>query len=99
MKQTEIEQLLPGVFQRTVVPSGVLATLLEVMETLHAPAEEVLRELDAYFDPRRTANRFVPFLAGWADLDTLLSESSVSEPDAPTFPTGLGRLRELVADA
>ena len=99
MKQTEIEMFLPGVFQRTVVPGGVLATLLEVMEALHAPAEDVLRELDAYFDPRRSANRFVPFLAGWSDLDTLLSDSSVSELDAPTFPTGLGRLRELIADA
>jgi phage tail-like protein len=99
MKQTEIEQLLPNVYHRTLVPGGVLDTLLNVMEVLHEPSEEVLTELDAFLDPRRTPDRFVPFLASWVDLDELLSESAASLTGPPTFPTGLGRLRELIATA
>jgi phage tail-like protein len=84
MKSAEILRLLPGVFQRTARPSCPLAALLGVMEALHAPSEEVLRNLDALFDPRRAPDRFVPFLASWVDLDLPVT-------------TGLGRLRELTA--
>jgi phage tail-like protein len=99
MKRTEIEHLLPGVFHRTLYAGSLLETLLEVMEVLHAPAEDVLRELDSFFDPRRAPYRFVPYLAGWVDLDKLLSAGPVSEFSPASFPTGLGRLRELVATA
>jgi phage tail-like protein len=101
MKWNEIKGLLPEVFQRTVQPASPLLALLQVMETLHAPPEDVLEHLDAYFDPYRTPDRFVPFLARWVDLERLL----VDAPDAytpnslPAFPSGLGRLRLLVASA
>jgi len=54
MKQTEIAQLLPSVFQRTLRKGNPLAGLLAVMEALQQPSEDVLARLDAIFDPRRT---------------------------------------------
>ena len=86
MMRNEIGRLLPGIFQRTLGEGGPLEALLDVMEGLHAPSEEALRELPSLFDPLRTPERFVPFLAGWVDLDVPVT-------------TGLGRLRELVASA
>ena len=101
MKQAEIASLLPGVFQRTAQPKSVLAALLAIMEALHTPSEAVLRDLDGFFDPYRTADHFVAFLSGWVDLERLLVESP--EERALTavspLPTGLGRLRELIAAA
>ncbi|XXF77098.1 phage tail protein [Myxococcaceae bacterium GXIMD 01537] len=86
MRSLEIQHLLPGVFQRTVEPGHPLAALLDVMEALHAPSEDVLAHLDALFDPYRAPDAFVPFLAKWVDLDLPVT-------------TGLGRMRELVAAA
>jgi phage tail-like protein len=101
MKRTEIEHMLPGIFQRTVQEGTPLFALLEVMEALPVPDEAVLEQLDAYFDPYRTPAAFVPFLAGWVDLERLLlevpEEFKASTP--PSLPGGIGRLRELVAAA
>ena len=47
-----------------------------------------MQRLDAFFDPRRTPDRFVPFLAAWLDLGRVLPVT-----------TGLSPLRELVAEA
>lgn len=102
MKRSEIEQLLPGIFQRTLRPQTPLYALLEVMEALHAPSEAVLADLDSFFDPYRTPDEFVPYLAGWVDLDRLLHEAkgyAASNAPPPPFPTGQGRLRELIAAA
>ncbi len=102
MKRTEIGQLLPVVFQRTVSPDNPLTALLEVMEMLHEPSEAALQNLDATLDPRRAPDAFVPFLARWVDLEPLFEgspqESSVERQRQP-ITTGLGRLRELVATA
>ena len=69
------------------------------METLHGPVETVLRDLDRYLDPRLAEPAFVPYLAGWVDLDWLLV-AAPSEPVATTtLASGLGTLRELVAAA
>ncbi|HYO49493.1 MAG TPA: hypothetical protein VEW94_06545 [Chloroflexia bacterium] len=101
MKQTEIRRLLPGVFQRTIYPGNPLSALLDVMEALHAPSEEVLAGLDAFFDPRRSPGDFVPMLATWVDLERLLTgdPEEVTAGTPPPFPSGTGRLRELVAAA
>lgn len=72
--------------------------LLAVMEQMHAPAEEVLASLDMAFDPRRTPDAFVPFLATWVDLASLLRDLPPSSP-IDALSTGTGRLRELVAAA
>jgi len=99
MRRPEIEVLLPGVFQRTVGDGTPLVSVLDAMEGLHAPSEDVLQQLEIYFDPRRTPDAFVPLLARWVDLDWLM----VEHPEDP-FPgdftplvTGTGRLRELIA--
>lgn len=101
MKRTEIEHMLPGIFQRTIQEGTPLFALLEVMEALPAPDEAVLEQLDAFFDPYRTPAAFVPFLAAWVDLERLLlavpEEFKASAP--PSLPSGIGRLRELVAAA
>ncbi len=101
MKQSDIANLLPGIFQRTIQPDGPLAALLGVMEVLHAPSEEVLKRVHAYFDPYETPDQFVPFLAGWVDLEQLLVQSGgqFDLQNAAPLPSGLGRLRELVAAA
>ena len=101
MKRTEIEQLLPIVFQRTVRPGNPHSALLEVMEAMHDPSEKILGRLDAIFNPRHTEDRFVPFLAQWVDLGWLFAEDANER--APTslspgaIPFGMGRLRELIA--
>jgi phage tail-like protein len=105
MKQSEIAQLLPGIFQRTLHaggPSGgPLATLLNVMEALHAPSEAVLERVHAVFDPYETPDQFVPFLAGWLDLEQLLVQSAGQQTARTASPliSGLGRLRELIMAA
>jgi phage tail-like protein len=99
MTRDEISQLLPGVFQRTLGERNPLGPLLAVMEALHAPTEAALAGLDATFDPRRTADNFVPFLARWVDLDRVFDVDAASAPNRPPISTGLGRLRELAAAA
>ncbi len=101
MKQDEIARLLPDIFRRTLRPGSPLNALLGVMEDLQAPSEEVLSQLGAFFDPYRTPDRFVTFLAGWVDLERLLIESPEERnlTAAEPLPSGIGRLRELVAAA
>jgi phage tail-like protein len=101
MKQSEIAGLLPAVFQRTLFPGHPLAGFLAVMEALHAPAEEAFAKLDVFFDPYRCPDRFVPFLADWVDLERLLIQSPEERAmtgESP-LPSGLGRLRDLIAAA
>lgn len=93
MRADRIALLLPEVYRRTIVPGTPLASLIDVMEQLHAPVETVLAELPMYFDPQRTPDRFVPFLARWVDLDRWMDEGS------DTFDSGVGRLRQVVAAA
>ena len=103
MKQSEIAQLLPAVFQRTLNKGNPLTALLEVMEVLQAPSEAVLLQLDSFFDPRRTTNEFVPYLAYWADLTRLFDDVPNPKDEFPfsrsSIASGVGRLRELVASA
>lgn len=104
MKRNEIDNLLPAVFQRTIRPGNPLAALLEVMEALHAPSEGILERLDAFFAPYRTPDRFVPYLARWVDMEWLLADGPQGFGpgfglDAPSFPSGVGRLRELITAA
>jgi phage tail-like protein len=103
MKRDDIAQLLPAIFQLTQREGNLLNGLLEVMEALQAPSEDVLQRLDSFFDPRRTTDEFVPYLAYWADLTRLFDET-LNPKDQFAFArsslaSGLGRLRELIASA
>jgi phage tail-like protein len=108
MNSAAIATLLPGIFQSALHPAmaGVvepdrrLAALLGVMETLQGPAEDVLDGLHHHVDPRQAPPRFVPYLAGWVDLDWLLL-ATPGQPSETATPlaSGMGNLRELVAAA
>ena len=101
MKHNEIEHLLPVVFRRTLRSQNPLSGLLDVMEALHQPSEDVLAQVDTTFSPFRTPDRFVPFLASWVDLDRFFAEHPAGAPGSSwslrPISTGLGRLRELIA--
>lgn len=100
MKQNEIVQLLPTIFQRTMQEGTPLFALLAGMEALSAPDEAVLERLEAFFNPYRAPDSFVPFLASWVDLEWILLEASEEFTAlTPPLPSGIGRLRELVAAA
>lgn len=105
MKRADIELLLPEIFRRTLPPvrtgTNPLDSFLDVMELLHAPDETVLAALETYFDPYRAPEMFVNYLAGWVDLDRLWIENpqEFTAKTLPAFPSGVGRLRELVAAA
>jgi phage tail-like protein len=101
VRQAEIARLLPWVFQRTLRDGEPLAAALGLMEQMHAKPEAILAEVDRYIDPRRAPDAMVPYLARWVDLVWLV----LDPPDDPVtgtvqpFPSGHGRLRELVAAA
>jgi phage tail-like protein len=101
MRRAEIEQLLPAVYQLALhpiegwglEPDERLGAVLDAMEALHDPVEQVLDGLEAWVDPRRAPDPFVPWLAGWVDLDRFGGgEVGLSAADT-------ARLRELVASA
>jgi phage tail-like protein len=99
MKATRIKRLLPYNYQEAAEASGPVATILAVMEELHAQPEAVLSQLDTYFDPYRAPDDFIPFLASWVDLEVLLDRSRSSSAGNVSFRTGTGRLRELIQAA
>lgn len=67
---------------------------------MHGASEYVLQHLDRFFDPYRTPDDFVPYLASWVDLTILLDGVRPGSPaSAASLSTGLGRLRELIAAA
>lgn len=74
--------------------------LLDVMEGLHAPSEQVLERIDTYFGPYSAPEPFVRYLAKWVDLDRYLGEE-FSDEEAINQPSSVsiepGRLRELIA--
>ncbi|MFO8091331.1 MAG: phage tail protein [Desulfatiglandaceae bacterium] len=103
MKREEIKSLLPQVFQRTLRSGSPLNALLEVMELLHAPAEEVLGQLEIYFNAYSAPDIFVPYLACWVDLDRFYPFYSDQPEDlqrsVDPISSGTGQLRELIAAA
>jgi phage tail-like protein len=109
MRRPEIERILPSVFQLALhpdrgwvlEPDTRLGAVLDAMEALHQPIEDKLDALAEFVDPRRAPEPFVPYLAGWVDLDWLVSPTpdELEGRGAAIPSTGLGHLRELVAQA
>jgi len=69
MKRSDIISLMPSIFQRSVNVDDSLSALVDTMEGLQAPAEQVLDRLETYFNPHLTSDEMVPFLGKWVDLD------------------------------
>lgn len=102
MRRQAIEALLPALFRRAVATEGgVASALLDVMESLHTRPVAILDDLDAFFDPRRTPDAFVPYLGQWVDLDRFYDTSFRSGDETRRVPisSGLGQLRELIHSA
>ena len=98
--------LLPAVYQRTLqdpkLPNRILLALLDVITELQSPDQEMLAELDTYFDRYQAPDAFVPLLACWLDLDWLYTHLP-ARLDEAALPENshleIGRLRELIAAA
>lgn len=90
MRADRVALLLPEVIRRGAGPGTPLSALLDVMESMHEPAEAALIGLPAMLDPQATRDDVVPFLATWVGLDDVI-------PDGAEFEAGSGRLRQLVA--
>lgn len=103
MKRSEIEPLLPEVFRGAARPDTPLLAILETMEALHAPSEEILGHLERFFSPREAPDAFLPMLAGWVDLARIFPPRMTATPasESPPLPLsiGPGRLRELISSA
>lgn len=107
MHRRTIERLLPTAYQRAAVPGSVVNALLEVMEALHAPDEEILADVDALFAAYSAREDFLPFLASWVTLDYLVgvpsSRAAVRPGGVPRAEGPLllpaERIRDLIANA
>jgi hypothetical protein len=94
MKRSEIEKLLPTVIRRTIRRDNPSLAILEVMSALHEPSEALLTRLDGIFNPFRTPDPFVPFLARWLDLDRIFDGTySPARNGRSPISTGLDCLR------
>jgi hypothetical protein len=90
MRRPEIERLLPSVYQLALnpiqgwvlEPDRPLGAVLDAMEALHDPIEQILDTLEQWIDPRRAPDSFVPYLSGWVDLDRLASSESTAPQQA-----------------
>src|SRR5262249_32472293 len=100
MKRNEIERLLPTVIRRTARRDNPLLAILEVMSALHEPSEELLEGLAVAFNPFRTSDVFVPFLARWLDLERIFDETPGPATNGRSpITTGVEALRALIATA
>jgi phage tail-like protein len=95
-----IQRLLPEVYQTATQPDSVLSAILRIMETLHAPSEAALSDLDSAFDPHRAQDAFVTMLACWVTLGPLVEAAGVSAGgQRRRMMVEAANLRELTARA
>ena len=97
MQHQAIERLLPAAYQRSSSPGTVLAALLDVMESMHAPDEAVLESVDDLFTAYRTMDPLVAYLVRWLALDHLLPRPRADGAQS-RLPIPVNRLRDLVAE-
>lgn len=96
MQREDVEHLLPAIYQ--CAPHSPLDAVLEVAARLPQPVEDLLAVIEQLFDPRRTTEDMLPFLAKWVDLERFLITHGADGGGA-VLPTGDGHLRELCASA
>lgn len=100
MEQRRILRYLPENYQLAARDErSVLRALLAVMESLHAPVDRVLRNLDSFFDPFRAPAPFVLMQASWLGLDRYFdwSGGTFGAGDA-RYAAGTDQLRLLIAE-
>ena len=88
-------EILPEVFQIAAQTNRPLQALAAVAADMHAPAHRVLAELPAYFDPYRTPETMLCYLAQWVDLGWLVQRF----PGTPGSAPQPERLRDLIANS
>lgn len=98
MQRVELDTLLPAIYQDAIIEGNPLDAILEVAAGLPEPVETLLASTDRLFDPRRTNESMVAFLAAWVDLDRFLI-SRARDHTGGELATGVGPLRELCAAA
>lgn len=104
MLAKDIQKFLPENYRFAAAdPRGVTRAMLEVMEVLHAPDEDIVDEIDSFFSPVRVDASHADFVllqASWLGLERYFNWSG-GRPGAgtPNFPGGIANLRLLVAEA
>jgi phage tail-like protein len=96
MQTTDLLRLLPEIIRRTAQRGTPLDALLQTMASLPLRDETILGALDAYFDPDRAPDRFVPFLATWVDLAWLPVLDLEPGAGAAQGAVEVHRLRDLI---
>lgn len=89
----QLLRILPEVFQTAAQTNRPLQALAAAAADMHAPAHRVLAELPAYFDPYRTPENMLAYLAQWVDLGWLVQRF----PGTPGSAPQPDRLRDLIA--
>jgi phage tail-like protein len=97
MRSQTIKRLLPAAYQRAANDETVLAALLDVMEVLQEPDEELIGDFDAQFAPYTARDDFLAFLARWVALDHLVGVRRPGSSDPLLIPPT--QMRHLIADA
>lgn len=98
MRRADLDALLPAVFQDAISEGNPLDAVLEAAARLPEPDEAMLAAMDQLFDPRRTNDNMVAFLASWVDLDRFLIRRT-GDNTGGELASGTGALRELCAAA
>ena len=101
MKRSEIEKLLPTVIRRTIRRDNPSVAILEVMSAPARTFEALIARLDSIFNPFRTPDSFVPFLARWLDLERIFdvagapASNAIADLDRAWLSARLDRIRIL----
>ena len=107
MKRSEIQALLPNVFQQTLESEkqhdsqqNVLSLLIDIMQLLHSDIEQQLTSIEDFFNPCRTSKKeFLDYLVTWTDLDRLWQQQGNSNQFAKRDLLAQDCLQELIGSA
>jgi len=102
MNREQLVSLMPEVYQRCVQDNTPLDAVLDVMENLFVPSEEVLQKIDSYFCAYSTPDDFVYYLAKWVDLERYIDagcDDIIHQDDITETSIEIGRLRALIVIA
>ncbi|MEM7077159.1 MAG: phage tail protein [Pseudomonadota bacterium] len=77
--------------------SEPLAILLQTMEEMHAPSEDIIADVARFFSAYEAPERFLPLLLSWLDLSRLVAHDEGPQPRKDALPPG--RLRNLISNA